>query len=332
MAGHVIGIDGGGTKSVGVLADEAGRVVARATGGAANYHTIGVDALRRTLSDLTGRLTAGAALAVENVSWFCFALAGVWRETDRQTVSAALEPLAILDRTTLVSDVESVIAAAEPAYAAKPKHADRSPVSSNQHEALPVAVIAGTGSIVVGRDGAGRLHKVGGSGHLLDDDGSAWDLGISGLRAVIEAADGRGPQTALTRPLLDAAGLRGVDEIIPWLYALDEPKPTVARLAPVVIEAAGAGDGAAKIIVEYGASELARWAAVAAQRIGASGEALAVVASGGLFEHNELYRRLFEGRVKLELPHARFVTPQHEPAYGAALLALRDWRDRSRSA
>lgn len=308
MAAYVIGVDGGSTKSVGVLVDGTGRVVARASGSAANYHVVGREALGRVLSDLVERLTADAALPVGNVSWFCFALAGLWRDADRRAVSAVLEPLAILDRTTLASDVEALAADCD------------GPV---------VAVIAGTGSAVVARSSAGRLHKVGGSGHLLDDDGSAWDLGISGLRAVLEAADGRGPQTALTELLLAAAGLHAVDEIVPWLYGLDEPKQTVARLAPVVVDAAARGDAVAKIIVEYGASELARWVAVAAQAIGASGEELVVVLSGGLLENSEPYRRLVETQIATELPGARFVGPKHEPAYGAALIALRDWKARS---
>ena len=323
MAGYVIGVDGGSTKSVGVLVDSTGRVVARASGGATNYHVVGREALGRVLSDLVERLTAEAAVPVENVSWFCFALAGLWRDADRRAVSAVLEPLAILDRTTLASDVEALIAAAEAAYTTKPS------ASSTECDGPVIAVIAGTGSVVLARSAAGRLHKVGGSGHLLDDDGSAWDLGISGLRALLEAADGRGPQTALTCALLNAAGLRSVDDIVPWLYGLHEPKQTVARLAPVVVDAAARGDAVAKIIVEYGASELARWVAVAAQAIGASGEELVVVLSGGLLENSEPYRRLVETQITTELPGARFVGPKHEPAYGAALIALRDWKGRS---
>jgi len=242
-----------------------------------------------------------------DVSWLCFAQAGVWREADRRAVGAVLEQCGVLDRATLMSDVEAVIAAAE-------------------CDGPALAVIAGTGSVVVGRDAAGRLHKVGGSGHLLDDNGSAYDLGISGLRAALEAADGRGPQTTLTQTLLDAAGLRSVDDVVPWLYRLDKPKSPVAGLAPVVVEAAQEGDAVAGAILDRAASDLTRWVTVAAQAIGASAEALSVVPAGGLLENSEPYRRLVETRIKLALPDARLVRPEHEAAYGAALIALRDWQ------
>lgn len=79
--------------------------------------------------------------------------------------------------------------------------------------------MAGTGAICCGRDGAGNRTRVGGYGYLIDDGGSGYALGRDILTAVVRAADGRGPATALTQAVFAALGVRSVGEIITWLYA-----------------------------------------------------------------------------------------------------------------
>ena len=60
---------------------------------------------------------------------------------------------------------------------------------------------------------------VGGYGYLIDDGGSGYALGRDILTAVVRAADGRGPATALTQAVFAALGVQSVGEIITWLYA-----------------------------------------------------------------------------------------------------------------
>jgi len=301
-----IGIDGGSSRSVGVIVDRSGEVAARAVGGPANYHTTGLDALERNLFDLLERLADGAGTRLDEVTRFCFALAGLWREADRRAIGGALQRHGILDRATLISDVEALLATGKPDEPA-------------------IAVVAGTGSVVVARDAAGRLHKVGGNGHLLDDAGSGYDLGISGLRAALEAHDGRGPQTVLTRVLLEATGLAEVSDVVPWLYALADQKREVAQLAPHVVEAAEGGDSVARAIVDRAAGELARWCTIAAQALSLVDRPVEVLLAGGLLGHNAGYTRLLGECVAVELPRAQVGSPAREAAQGAALIALRGW-------
>jgi N-acetylglucosamine kinase-like BadF-type ATPase len=55
-----------------------------------------------------------------------------------------------------------------------------------------LAVIAGTGSIAFTLDAHGRDARAGGWGYLLGDEGSAFRVGLLGLRAACRAADGVG--------------------------------------------------------------------------------------------------------------------------------------------
>jgi len=304
MARYFIGIDGGSSETVGVILDDNERLVARAVAGPTNYHAVGLEAAERNLLDVIRQLVEKADTTTDDVARFCFALSGVSREADRRAISGLLNRHGLLDRATLVSDAEAVLAATE-------------------SEASVIVVIAGTGSVVLGRDKHGTLHRVGGHGHLLDDYGSAYDIGLSGLRAVLEAHDGRGPKTALAKTLLAAAGFGDVSEIVPWLYGATEHKREVARLAPVVIEAAAKGDGPAIAIIERAAAELARWVGVAAKTMTATKRPQKIVLAGGVLVHSERYRHLVAERILDELPQAKITSPTHEPAHGAALLALR---------
>ncbi|MCD7765884.1 MAG: hypothetical protein LUH53_05115, partial [Lachnospiraceae bacterium] len=58
-------------------------------------------------------------------------------------------------------------------------------------------LIAGTGSVCLGQDRAGRRFRAGGFGHLIDDGGSAYAIACDMLRAIVRASDGRGPETLL---------------------------------------------------------------------------------------------------------------------------------------
>ena len=303
MAQYFIGIDGGSSQTVGVILDETQRLLAREATGPTNYHTVGLTRTEENLVELINRLAEKAKTTTADVARFCLALSGVSREADRRAISGLLHRHSLLNRATLISDAEAVLAATEA-------------------EAPVIVAVAGTGSIVLARDEHGALHQVGGHGRLLDDNGSAYDIGLSGLRAVLEADDGRGPKTALTETLLAAAGLSNLDEIVPWLYGSTEQKSAVARLAPTVIETAAKGDAPAIAILERAAGDLARWVAVASGAMATTDQPVTIVLAGGVLEHSEFYRRLASERVLAQLPHAHIVAPEREAAHGAALLAL----------
>ena len=108
-----------------------------------------------------------------------------------------------------------------------------------------VPVIAGTGSICYGQSTDGREARSGGWGHLIDDEGSAYALGRDILRAVVRAADGRAPATALTELVAQRLGALGVQPVIRFTYAPTTTKKEIAALAPLLDPALQQGDAAA---------------------------------------------------------------------------------------
>lgn len=149
-------------------------------------------------------------------------------------------------------------------------------------------IIVGTGSVVLGRNGAGRLERAGGYEYLLSDRGGAFDLGLHGLRAAAQAEDGWGPPTALTEAAWRVYG-RDARACGRLLACAPFPKWEVARFARAVCEASQQGDEVATAIVDAAATDLAALARAVKARLGPTcGEA--IVICGGLAYHHESYR------------------------------------------
>ncbi len=143
-----------------------------------------------------------------------------------------------------------------------------------------LAVIAGTGSVVLVRQGDGFL-RLGGWGYLFDTAGSAYDMGRDAVSAALAHEDGLGEATLLTDLIKRKLNASTVFGSIHKLY--EGGKSYIASLAPFVFEAYRQGDAVAARIVEASARRLAELLNEGAARDGVRKKA---VAGGGLFEHD----------------------------------------------
>lgn len=182
-----------------------------------------------------------------------------------------------------------------------------------------VVLFAGTGAAAASYAGRRLVRRCDGYGWLLGDQGSAAWLGLRGVRAVLDAHDGRGPDTRLRADLTAHLGLgRGEDLAQALLARLPADEPArLAALAPLVGSAARSGDAVAAGIVDAAAQRL-----VAAVHAVAAGPLTgALVLAGGL---------LADGPVR-DAVLARFadaprliVSAAGPGVAGAAALALAD--------
>ncbi|NBB99570.1 MAG: N-acetylglucosamine kinase [Bacteroidetes bacterium] len=115
------------------------------------------------------------------------------------------------------------------------------------------AVIAGTGSVVLARTADGAVHRRGGWGYRLGDEGSGYALGRRAFRAVGAALDGGRP-TALLQHMADRWGLTSRDTLLAHVYDADQP---LAAAAPLVLQTAGS-DAVAAAILHDETARLAR--------------------------------------------------------------------------
>lgn len=294
---YIIGVDGGGTKTVALLADINGNILARSVGGPSNYNAIGFDAACTALEDVIATVQQDH---VGEVAAMCFGLAGVGRTEDvRRFQRWAVENFRGIP-VKVVNDAEIILAA----------------VSS---DGPAIALICGTGSIVYGRTVTGELIRAGGWGYLFGDEGSGFAIGAAALRAVMQAYDGRGPATLLTELILQRRKLSEPSELVRSIYGAESPRSEVAGLSDVVEQAAAERDAIAVAIINESADELARMLTAVFPKLGGTNVSLAI--SGGTIIHGSALRQaLVQACAARGLTFAmvRYVL---EPAEGALRLA-----------
>ncbi|MGE3172740.1 MAG: N-acetylglucosamine kinase [Planctomycetota bacterium] len=193
-----------------------------------------------------------------------------------------------------------------------------------------VLVWSGTGSFAVARAADGTLHRTGGRGHLLGDQGSAYDLVRRAAAAVVLAADGLGEPTALTELLTAACGAPSPQHLGGVLQRR-EPG-AVAALLPTVLECAARGDGAADRVLDEGLEALAMVANAAVRQAGLGwtgpdGRALPVVVGGGVLSGSDALRERLAQRLQAFGAAAPTVAAGDCAALGAAALA-QAWHER----
>ena len=302
MTDLVIGVDGGGSKTRVIVADGTGAQLADVTGpgsamapGRAD-HSAGVigELVRQALAQVRVEATKPRALVA--------GVAGVGRANENRALTVALEDLELADEISVEGDGEIALT---DAFGFGPG----------------IILISGTGSIAYGRGPSRVLARCGGWGPAFGDEGSGAWIGRKSLAIVASAADGREPATALTGAVLTAAQVNEPTELIPWGIAAS-PKE-LAALAPVVFNAASAGDARANALVGLAVEELVLHIRALALKLFMDERAAVPVAfSGGLLQKGSLLRKRLEQRLKSAVPGAQIRAAEIVAARGAVKSAL----------
>lgn len=140
-----------------------------------------------------------------------------------------------------------------------------------------VLLIAGTGAAALGVDADG-VRLVDGWGPELGDFGSGSWLGREALRAVLRRSVDLSPDTTLTAAIGERIG--AASDIAAWLARPEPLARRLATLAPLVLDAAAAGD---RIAVEIAAEGVRL---LTASAVAASARSLDVAVHGGLTDHD----------------------------------------------
>ncbi len=308
----VLGIDGGGTKTVCVLMDDTGQVHCRGEAGASNYQSVGKRAAFFSIQSAIDQ--AIASIGEVKIEAIGLGLAGVDRPADIQAAHSFVEQLKLCDSLPITWDLQ-------PANVVVCNDALIALVGGLGH-AVGIVASAGTGSIVFGRNSKGYTKRVGGWGYILGDEGSAYYIAIQGMRTALRAYDGRGLPTTLQEHLRQHLGLSSLEDLIEVVYQRGWGVKEIAALAPIVDQAAALGDEVAINIIQDSAQELVKATQTVSEVIFSPTEGFEVVTMGSVWQGLSLLRQSFEASIVRRSPLAKVIYPQHEPAYGAALLAF----------
>lgn len=289
MKKFVIAIDGGGTKTVGALADLNGEVMNYKVCGASNPNDIGEEAASKMIASLVRRL------ADESDGWIEAVYAGISGAVGHEKVIKREILRACPDTNVRVeSDVYNLFGLLEG--------------DPNRDAA---AIICGTGSVCFVRKN-GELHRIGGWGYLIDSNGGAYSVGRDALEAALRQADGRGAKTALYDRACAYLG-DNPENCIRKIY--EGGKPLIAGFAPEVFRAAEENDPLAVSIVADAVGAVEEYVNNAKRIIGR--DDFDCIVGGGMM-NDPLMKKI------LNLPEGvNLIYPEREQVFGAMNQALK---------
>jgi len=271
------GIDAGGSRTTAVVVDATGAELARADSGPSGFQDGGPEVAAAFIRALLAELPGSADSPVRRL--VC-AMAGGGRRGPAKELERLLGDADVADDVAVVTDADAALHAA---FGVGPG----------------ILVIAGTGSIAVGRHPDGRAGRAGGSLPPGGDPGSGeW----------------------LARQAIDS-GVDRVSSLEKW--ALTAPRADVAGVAPTVCDAAAEGDDKARHLLERGADELAALAFELEARLAPWDRAPEIALAGGLLEPGRPARTALTLALARAAPHLNVRPHRVDGALGAALLAQR---------
>ncbi|HEY9229999.1 MAG TPA: BadF/BadG/BcrA/BcrD ATPase family protein, partial [Gemmatimonadaceae bacterium] len=258
----VIGIDGGGSKTHAMVADEQGRTIAETVGPGSAIVPGRAEQSANVIAEVVHDVLASCEMTHVTPRVLCVGVAGAGREAQRQELWQALVSRDLATELVIHSDFSIAL---DDAFGDGPG----------------ILLISGTGSVAFGRGPTGTTERCGGWGPVAGDEGSGAWIGRRALSVVTAAADGREPETGLTGAVLTSAQVNETSDLVAW--AANTTPAQLATLAPVVMSVAESGDLRANAIVTLAVEELVLHVRALARKLfGDERAALPVAFSGGM--------------------------------------------------
>ena len=303
----VIAADVGNSKTDVVLVSEAGEVLGAVRGPTASHQQVGPEAAFETLASLAERAVVRAGLDPKRrplARMIVSIAAGADYPADVRMLTRGLRGTGLAVDQLVTNDCFGGLRA-------------------GTTRSWGVCVICGSGMNCLGVAPDGRVARFDALGEMSGDWGGGGDLGGAGLAAAVRAQDRRGPATLLEHTVPAHFGMARPRSLVRAMYHGTIPFRRSLEIAPLVFEAATAGDTVARGIVDRQADEVVAWAGAAIRRLHLRRSDPDVVLAGSVFRAVDtgFYTRIGEG-IAAVAPAARVSRLDAPPVLGAALLGL----------
>ena len=299
MPSVVVGVDGGTTKTIALVADLGGQILGMARGAGSNASGEDVEAPMSVVAQVVQDALHQSGIVSKEVALGMFTLAGADWPEDLDRRHRILNEAGLAHEVVVKNDTFGGLRAGT-----------RCPFG--------VVIAAGTGANTAIITPSGQEWAFG----YYQSYGGAFDLSREAIEAVLRAEDGRGAPTILTDLVLRQLNYPSVENMLKALVARKVGLTQQLALCRRVFEASCLGDEvASEIIVQHGLA-LAEYAIAAIRRFHMLQEAVDVVLAGSVFKGpGLLLAETITMAIHRVAPNARIVRSHFEPAVGALLLA-----------
>jgi len=302
---YIIGIDGGATRSHGVLYDEQGRTLAHAPAQGTSLTVYPKIAQKRIINMIT-QMTKEAGIPTDNIDALGIAVAGASDEDGRDIMFGELDCLGLSRRSLIASDTEAALEVNWPSMPG-------------------ILVSVGTGMMCLARSADGKYHRTGGLGHQAGDVGSGYWLGRNLLmHLALNDLNLYGDQELMELGGIILETLEGDDltDLIEEVMEDSDQVRRIASLAAPICQSAEQGNEIALALVQEASQGVADTILELLYNLGYSEKILTLAGNGGVIR-NDLYRKLLNEALRFDYPDLRWLFSDVSPAYGAGILAGR---------
>ena len=305
---YVLGIDGGGTKTKGVIANARGTIMAETSVGPTNPNSVERKVIENELIALMTSLETQNYEVFHQISGVFAGMSGVRDISAKKDMEQLIASL--FKKSVDVSvDNDAVIA-----------------LYSGTLGTSGIVQIAGTGSITYGINEHGKHDRVGGWGHIIGELGSGYGIGNDALRRSFLAYDGMASRTDLIERICDFFEKASLPDILPDVYQVENVKEQVASLSKLVIDAADNRDDVAKEIIHKHGLYIGESIVSMINKLFISQNSkinnLPIVLTGGLFNRLDLFEDSIRDKLYQAQVGANLIIPAIEPVGGAIVAAL----------
>ncbi len=305
-----LGVDGGGTKTFVVIINDEKKIVAEGLSGASNPVRVGIETAVANISEAVSIACDKINQIPANINAATLGLAGVRREDLRLRIHERISQTLKIKLVEVLTDAEIAL------YGAVKDEAG-------------LVVIAGTGSICLGKNAKGEKFSAGGWGPLAGDEGGGAGIAREALRAIAKASDNRSCQTLLTEKAMEYFRAGKPDDLILAIYAPQVDNLKIAGFAKFVVQAAKEGDCVAIKIMNKAGKELGIAANAVIRELKLENEEFPIAKVGSIFKAKKLLTKSFMETVHKVAPKAYLIKPLLPPAVAAAHLAINSYGTRT---
>ncbi len=295
----LLGIDVGNTKTHAMISDLSGNMISFTESGCGSYEVLGPDGYQKALEEITESVIFEAGIQKSNIVGMGFGLAGYDWPSEKPIMDTGIQSLGIQAPYRFVNDVLIGLIA-------------------GSTEGWGVAVDAGTGNNVRGRDNVGREGRITGNGLWFGEFGGAGEVVWRAMVMVTYAWSQRGPKTKLTNMFMDYAETTDEDKLIEML-AMRHVNPSPA-LAKDIFKLAEQGDPVALEVVNWNAKQLGLNTNAVIRQLNFENKAVEVVLIGSTFNAGEIYIKPLRETIQKCAPQAELLRLTAPPVVGAVLL------------
>lgn len=298
-----LGVDGGGTKTHAVLIDEDKIILGEGVTGAGNPLRVGVENAIKNIFASIEKACDSADRSKGDIVSAQIGLAGVRREDLRYLIRNRFREILRIRKVEVTTDAEIAL------YAA-----------TEGKEGL--VIIAGTGSVCMGRNAKGEMASAGGWGPLAGDEGGGAGIARRALQAIAKSSDGRGKYTKLSDYAVDYFRAGRLEDLSVAIYAPQVDNARIAGFAQYVSQAANEGDEVSLELLTEAGQELGLAATAVIQKLKLQKRKFPIGKVGSVFKSEELITKPLMEKVQRIAPKAFMSETQKSPGYAAALMAF----------